>query len=133
MDKIVNTSGKRKTAIAKATIRAGTGRVRVNKKPVEIIEPDIVKNKILEPLLIAKNFVEGVDIDVVVSGGGIMGQAEAVRTAIARGLVEWTEDSTLKEYLYRYDRSLMVNDSRQKETKKFGGRGARDKRQKSYR
>lgn len=133
MDKIVNTSGKRKTAIAKATIRAGTGRVRVNKKPVEIIEPDIVKNKMLEPLLIAKNFVEGVDIDVVVSGGGIMGQAEAVRTAIARGLVEWTEDSTLKEYLYRYDRSLMVNDSRQKETKKFGGRGARDKRQKSYR
>lgn len=133
MDKIVNTSGKRKTAIAKATIRAGTGRVRVNKKPVEIIEPDIVKNKILEPLLIAKNFVEGVDIDVVVSGGGIMGQAEAVRTAIARGLVEWTEDNALKEYLYRYDRSLMVNDSRQKETKKFGGRGARDKRQKSYR
>ncbi|BDC35409.1 MAG: 30S ribosomal protein S9 [Candidatus Methanoliparum thermophilum] len=133
MDKIVNTSGKRKTAIAKATIRAGTGRIRVNKKPIEIIEPVIVRDKILEPLLVAKNFIDGVDIDVVVSGGGIIGQADAVRTAIARGLVEWTEDNTLKEYLYKYDRSLLVNDSRQKETKKFGGRGARAKRQKSYR
>lgn len=133
MDKIVNTSGKRKTAIAKATIRAGTGRIRVNKKPIEIIEPVIVRDKILEPLLVAKNFIDGVDIDVVVSGGGIIGQADAVRTAIARGLVEWTEDNTLKEYFYKYDRSLLVNDSRQKETKKFGGRGARAKRQKSYR
>jgi small subunit ribosomal protein S9 len=133
MDKIVNTSGKRKTAIAKATIRSGTGRVRVNKKPIDIIEPAVVKDKMLEPLVVAKNFIDGVDIDVTVSGGGIIGQAEAVRTAIARGLVEWTEDSTLKEYLFRYDRSLLVNDSRQKEPKKFGGRGARDKRQKSYR
>jgi len=133
MDKIVNTSGKRKTAIAKATIRAGTGKVRVNKKPISIIEPAVVKDKMLEPLMVAKNFIDGVDIDVTVSGGGIIGQAEAVRTAIARGLVEWTEDNTLKEYFFRYDRSLLVNDARQKETKKFGGRGARDKRQKSYR
>jgi small subunit ribosomal protein S9 len=62
-----------------------------------------------------------------------MGQAGAVRAAIAKGLVEWTGDLSFKDALLDYDRSLLVNDSRQKETKKFGGRGARSKRQKSYR
>ncbi|VUT24675.1 MAG: 30S ribosomal protein S9 [Candidatus Methanolliviera sp. GoM_asphalt] len=133
MTRVVNTSGKRKTAIARATIKKGNGKVRVNKKPVEIIEPEMVRLKIFEPLMIAGNAAKEVDIDVKVSGGGFMGQAEAVRTAIARGLVEWTNDMGLKESYYRYDRPLLVNDSRQKEPKKFGGRGARKRAQKSYR
>ena len=133
MTRVVNTSGKRKTAIARATIKKGNGKVRVNKKPIEIIEPEMVRLKISEPLMIAGNASKEVDIDVTVSGGGFMGQAEAVRTAIARGLIEWTNDMGLKESYYKYDRPLLVNDSRQKEPKKFGGRGARKRGQKSYR
>lgn len=133
MTRVVNTSGKRKTAIARATVKKGNGKVRINKKPIEIIEPEMVRLKISEPLMIAGNAAKEVDIDVKVSGGGFMGQAEAVRTAIARGLVEWTNDMGLKESYYKYDRPLLVNDSRRKEPKKFGGRGARKRGQKSYR
>jgi small subunit ribosomal protein S9 len=136
--KIINTSGKKKTAIARATLKEGKGRVRVNKTPIEIIEPELVRLKMSEPLqlcseLCGEEVINSLDIDVVVRGGGVMGQAGAVRTAIAKGLVEWTGDLSFKDALLEYDRSLLVNDSRQKEPKKFGGRGARAKRQKSYR
>ncbi len=131
--KIINSSGKRKTAIARATIREGKGRIRVNKKPLEIIEPELVRLKMSEPLEFAGSVVTGVDIDVNVYGGGIFGQAGAVRTAIARGLVEWTNDTSLRDAMMQYDRSLLVNDTRYKLPKKFGGRGARKRRQKSYR
>lgn len=131
--KIVNSSGKRKTAIARATIREGKGRIRVNKKPIEIVEPELIRLKMSEPLDFAGNVVPTVDIDVDVHGGGIFGQAGAVRTAIARGLVEWTNDMTLRDAMSQYDRSLLVNDTRYMLPKKFGGRGARKRRQKSYR
>jgi small subunit ribosomal protein S9 len=131
--KIVNTSGKRKTSIAKATVTKGTGRVRINKQPVEIYQPEIARWKILEPLRLADKHMSGVDIDVSVSGGGFMSQANATRTAIARGLVEFTGDASLKLAFLDYDRDLLVNDARIKETKKPLGRGARKKRQKSYR
>ena len=131
--KIVNTSGKRKTAKAKATVMKGIGRVRVNKKPVEFYEPEIARWKIVEPLKLAGKHMDSVDIDVSVSGGGFMSQANAIRTAIARGLVEYTADPSLKVAFLDYDRNLLVNDSRIKESKKPLGRGARKKRQKSYR
>ena len=131
--KSVNTSGKRKTAIAKATVSKGVGRVRINKKPVEFYEPEIARWKIFEPLHLASKHINSVDIDVVVNGGGFMSQANAVRTAIARGLVEYTGDPSLKVSYLDYDRNLLVNDSRIKESKKPLGRGARKKRQKSYR
>jgi small subunit ribosomal protein S9 len=131
--KIVNSSGKRKTAIARATISEGKGRIRVNKKPIEIMEPEFVRLKMTEPLEFATNVLPNVDIDVNVHGGGIFGQAGAVRTAIARGLVEWTNDTALRDALAQYDRSLLVNDTRYKLPKKFGGTGARKRRQKSYR
>jgi small subunit ribosomal protein S9 len=131
--KVVNSSGKNKTAIARATITKGTGRTRINKKPVEIYEPEFVRLKISEALMLAGDAVSGIDIDVNVRGGGIIGQANAVRTAIARGIVEWTNDTKIRDAFSAYDRNLLVNDSRQKETKKFGGPGARAKYQKSYR
>jgi small subunit ribosomal protein S9 len=131
--KIVNTSGKRKTAVARATVKKGKGIIRINKKPIEIYEPEIARWKILEPLILAKKYRDGIDIEVNVSGGGFMGQAYAARTAIARGLVEFTGDEKLKELFLSYDRSLLVNDPRRKEPKKPLGRGARKKRQKSYR
>ena len=131
--KIVNTSGKRKTSIAKAKVKKGIGRVRINKKPVELYEPEIARWKIFEPLKLAGSHVDKIDIDVSVSGGGFMSQANAVRTAIARGLVEFTGDASLKVSFLDFDRNLLVNDSRIKETKKPLGKGARKKRQKSYR
>ena len=131
--KVVNTSGKRKTAIARATVQKGSGLVRINKKPVEIYEPEIARWKILEPIQIADNYIKTVNIDVDVKGGGFMSQANAVRTAIAKGLVDYTNDPSLKLAFLDHDRSLLVSDSRRKEPKKPLGRGARKKRQKSYR
>ena len=131
--KVINTSGKRKTAIARATVQKGSGLVRINKKPVELYEPDIARWKIMEPLKLAEKHVDKVNIDVSVNGGGFMSQASAVRTAIAKGLVEFTGDPSLKIAFLDHDRSLLVSDSRRKESKKPLGRGARKRRQKSYR
>ncbi|MET1124082.1 MAG: 30S ribosomal protein S9 [Archaeoglobaceae archaeon] len=131
--KIVVTSGKRKTAIAKAVVRPGIGRVRINKIPIEIYQPEMARLKIMEPLIIAKDLAKQVDIDVTVNGGGFMGQAEAARTAIARGLVEFSGDEELKRAFLEYDRTLLVNDVRRKLPKIQGGRGARKRRQTSYR
>ncbi len=131
--KIVLTSGKRKTATARATVRDGKGRVRINKIPVEILQPEMVRMVVMEPLIMAKELAEKVDIDVTVNGGGFMAQAEAVRTAIARGLVEWSGDEELRKVYLEYDRTLLVNDTRRKEPKKQGGRGARKRKQTSYR
>ena len=131
--KIINTSGKKKTATARATLKEGKGVVRINKVPLDIYEPRLARLKIQEPVEIAREMIKSVNIDVVVSGGGTMGQTDAVRTAIAKGIVEWTGDTGLKEAFSEYDRNLLVSDHRQKEKKKFGGPGARSKYQKSYR
>jgi small subunit ribosomal protein S9 len=132
--KVLTTSGKRKTATARATVRKGTGVIRVNKVPVDIIQPELVRLKISEPLLIAGAEVsKSLDIDVDVRGGGMMGQAEAARCAIARGIINWTNDVALRDAYLAHDRNLLVNDVRVKESKKYGGSGARAKFQKSYR
>jgi small subunit ribosomal protein S9 len=131
---VTNTSGKKKTAIARATVREGEGRVRVNAQPVELIEPETAKLKMLEPFRIAGDDLRGtVDIRLTVEGGGVMGQADAARTAIARGLVQHTNDAELRDAYMEFDRSLLVNDVRQSEQKKWGGPGARARYQKSYR
>lgn len=131
--KIVNASGKRKTAVARATIRKGNGRVRINGVPMELFTPELARRKVLEPLVLAGAKAEKLDIDVNVKGGGFMGQAEASRTAIARGIVTFLGDKELKGMFKDYDRSLLVSDPRRKMPKKPMGRGARKKRQKSYR
>jgi small subunit ribosomal protein S9 len=89
--------------------------------------------KIMEPLTLAGEKAGKVDIHVSVEGGGIMGQATAVRTAIAKGLVGFLEDDELETLYGKYDRSMLVSDPRRKLPKKPLGRGARKKRQKSYR
>jgi len=130
---VVVTSGKRKTAIARATIKPGKGRIRINKVPLEIHTPEVAKAKILEPLLLAEGAWQNLDINVTVRGGGFMGQAGAARMAIARGLVEWTGISTLEQAYMDYDRSMLAGDPRRKEASKSGGPGARTRKQKSYR
>ncbi len=131
---VTNTSGKKKTAVARATVREGTGRVRINSQPVELIEPELARLKMLEPFRIADDDLrDTVDVDVTVTGGGVSGQADAARTAIARGLVQHSNDAELREAFMSFDRALLVNDVRQSESKKWGGPGARARYQKSYR
>jgi len=138
--KSVESSGKRKTAIARASVKAGKGRVRVNSEPIEILQPALARRKAMEPLVIADamNRLSKVDINLTTTGGGIMGQTDAIRTAIARGLVHYNGgaegiDEELRDEFLRLDRSLLVNDPRRKEPKHQLGRGARRKKQKSYR
>jgi small subunit ribosomal protein S9 len=131
---VTNTSGKKKTAVARATVRDGEGRVRIDSTPVELVEPEQARLKMLEPFRIAGEDLRGeVDIDVAVNGGGFSGQADAARTAIARGLVQHLGDAELRDAFMEFDRSLLVNDDRQSEPKKWGGPGARARYQKSYR
>lgn len=130
---IVLATGKRKAAVARATVRKGIGKVRVNDRPLELVEPEIVRQKIQEPLLMVGDRVKTIDIAVRVQGGGIVGQASAARTAVARGLLLWLKDDSLREMFRHYDRSLIVNDPRRKLPKRPGGRGATQRRQKSYR
>lgn len=132
--KVLVLSGKRKTAVARATVRAGKGRIRVNNIPVEIFEPKLARDKIMEPLLLIEDEVwKQLDINVKVSGGGFMGQAEAVRIAIAKCLLKWTKSTRLRTALRDYDRTMIAGDPRRKEPKKFGGPSARARDQKSYR
>jgi len=133
VSEIINTSGKRKAAVARATVRQGTGQVRINKIPLDIYAPELARLKIMEPLALAPEKAGKVDIQVNVKGGGIMGQAEASRTAIAKGLVEFFQDAELERDFKQFDRSLLISDPRRKLPKKPLGRGARKKRQKSYR
>tara|TARA_A100001037_G_C14968675_1_gene552697 strand:- start:31 stop:483 length:453 start_codon:yes stop_codon:yes gene_type:complete len=142
----VETSGKRKTAIARATVKFGKGRVRVNSQPIELFQPELARRKAMEPLAIAEAMGRigdkagkgDVDINISAHGGGVMGQVDAIRTAIARGMVKFNggaegDDEELRNEFLRFDRSLLVNDPRRKEPKHQLGRGARKKWQKSYR
>ncbi len=129
----VVTTGKRKRAVARAVVREGKGLVRINRIPLEIYTPEVVRQRILEPFHLAGGKGSAIDIDVNVSGGGVMGQADAIRTAIARGLVQFLQDGEVEEIFRAYDRTLLVPDTRRKLPKKPLGRGARKKRQKSYR
>ncbi len=132
--KVLVVSGKRKTALARAVVKPGVGRVRVNMTPVEIFEPEIAREKIMEPLLqVGEDVWKQLDMDVKTSGGGYMGQAEAARMAVANALLKWTKSSHIRTVFTEYDRTMIAGDSRRKEPKKFGGPGARAKEQKSYR
>jgi len=131
--RVVLTTGKRKAAVARATVRKGMGLVRYNDRPLELVEPELIRQKVQEPLLMVGDRTKNLDITVRTSGGGFIGQASAARTAVARGLLAWLEDDQLREMFKHYDRSLLVNDPRRKLPKRPGGRGARKRRQKSYR
>ena len=137
----------RKTSRAHVYITRGTGRVRVNNVPLEMIPQETAREVMLAPLEIMGDMRKKVDISVRVRGGGFMGQAGAVATGISRALTGWTkskedphthpftrpERDTLRKKIADYDKYLISGDARRKEPKKFGGPGARRRRQKSYR
>ena len=130
----IMTSGKRKKAIARAIIKEGKGIIRVNDKLLSILEPELLRLKIMEPLLLADKLAGKIDVDVQIKGGGTTSQADAARLAIARGLVKFANDSALEKAFDEYDRNLLVADVRRKEARKPNTNSkARAKKQKSYR
>ncbi|KAL0223264.1 hypothetical protein P9112_002654 [Eukaryota sp. TZLM1-RC] len=137
----VQSFGRKKTAVAVAHCKQGAGMIRVNGTPLELVKPEILRLKVMEPitLLGAERFAE-VDIRVRVRGGGYTSQIYAIRQAISRAIVAYTQKFVdeqtkreIKQVLTTYDRSLLVADPRRCESKKFGGPGARGRYQKSYR
>jgi len=133
MVKAVVESGKRKRSIARAAAKKGKGTVRINSVNLESYSSGFIRSMISEPLHMADKHAGKLDISVNVEGGGPMSQAQAIRTAIAKAIVSYTGDEALKQVFMDYDRTLLVNDTRRSEPKKQLGRGARKKRQKSYR
>ena len=132
MKKNIHASGKRKRAIARATLKQGKGIVKINDESLTIYTPKMSKMRIQEPLILAGKKAEGLNISVRVRGGGISSQADAVRLAIAKALAEY--DNSLRDTFMAYDRQLLVADVRRKESAKPNRHGqARAKRQKSYR
>ncbi len=138
----------RKTSSAHVYITKGVGKIRINNVPVEMINPETAREVILAPLeVVGEEFRDKVNISVRVSGGGFMGQAYSSATAISRALIGWTKSKKepkdhpfnkstrqqLKDTILGYDKYLISGDARRKEPKKFGGSGARRRKQKSYR
>lgn len=132
---VVVATGKRKSAIARATVKEGSGKVLINGIPLDLWTPELLRLKIREPLILAGEYSKKVDIRVNVRGGGISGQAEAVRQAIAKGLVEFFGDEKLKRVFLDYDRNLLVYDPRRNEPHKpsRSKKGARRHKQRSKR
>jgi small subunit ribosomal protein S9 len=147
MNKIDLYPAQRKTCRALATISKGNGKVRINNIPAEILEPKIAKEMVLTPINLLGEIRNRVDISVKVRGGGFMGQAFASAVAISRALTgegkggrdpkDHPLTKSVREEVRRkimeFDRHLLSGDPRQTESKKFGGPGARRRKQKSYR
>ncbi|KAL9715891.1 40S ribosomal protein S16 [Leucoagaricus gongylophorus] len=139
--KAVQTFGKKKTATAVAHAKEGRGLIRINGSPIHLIRPEILRFKVYEAVLVAgEDSFKEVDIRVRVKGGGHTSQVYAIRQAIAKALVAYYakyidaySSLELKKKLIAYDRTLLIADPRRMEPKKFGGAGARARRQKSYR
>jgi len=126
-------SGARKTARATAAIIPGAGRIRINGTPLELWEPEVARLHLQGPVAVVGDLRDKFDVDVDVSGGGFMGQADAAAMAIARAYVDQVRGSEMRVRMNAYNKYLLSGDPRQAEPKKFGGPGARRKRQKSYR
>ena len=132
--KRITASGKRKTSVARAIIRGGSGRITINRKlhtNLQIFD----RLKIEEPLRIAEKILGKIDFDIliIVRGGGEKSQIEAARVALSRAIVNFTKNSDIEDAFSEYDRNLLVADVRRKEAYKPGDSKARRKRQSSFR
>ena len=137
----VQTFGRKKTAVAVSYCKKGRGLIKINGCPIELVEPEVLRYKVFEPiLLLGREKFAIMDLRIRVKGGGYTSQIYAIRQAIAKSVVAYyqkyvdeAQKKEIKETLVSYDRSLLVADPRRCEPKKFGGPGARARRQKSYR
>ena len=132
---------RKKTATAVAFAKQGRGLIKVNGQPIENIEPEALRLKVFEPVLIVgQDKFDNLDIRIRVKGGGITAQIYAIRSAIAKSVVAYyakyvdeQSKNELRKTLMQYDRNMLVSDPRRCEPKKYGGRSARSRFQKSYR
>jgi len=147
MVKLESYYASRKTARAHAFITKGVGRVRINNIPLEMVQQEVAREIMLGPLEIAGELRNKIDLSVKVRGGGFVGQSYASAIAMSRAMTGWTKTrkepkdhpltrtirEDLRKRLTDYDKHLLSGDDRRKEPKKFGGPGARRRKQKSYR
>ena len=135
--KIVNSKGKRKRAVARATLTAGSGRITINGMDINFVQPKEIRELMLEAVSATKaatDLAGASNITVNSHGGGFSGQAQAVRTAIAKVLVKASPaPDALRSFYMEYDRNLLIDDTRRVEPKKFKGPKARARFQTSYR
>merc|ERR1711862_504349 len=137
----VQVYGRKKTATSVAHCKRGVGLIKVNGRPLDLVEPEGLRYKLQEPILIlGKDKFSGVDVRIRVKGGGHVAQVYAIRQALSKSLVAYYQKyvdeaskKEIKDLLTSYDRSLLVADPRRCEPKKFGGPGPRARYQKSYR
>ncbi len=129
----ITSKAKKKSAIARAKASKGTGRIRINKMAVETITPLYLREMVSEPIAFAGDEIKGMNISVTVRGGGFMSQSIAARSAIAKAIIAFTNNKKLRERMLKHDKTLLVDDIRRKEPKKPLGKGARKKRQLSFR
>ncbi len=118
---LVQSTGRRKRAVARVRLRPGGGAVTINKRPMEEYFPSATHRMILTEPLRLTELTETYDVDATIDGGGISGQAGALRLGIARGLIEL--DPELRTVLKRA--GFLTRDSREKESKKYGLKKAR--------
>jgi small subunit ribosomal protein S9 len=114
--------------------KKGTGKLTINKIPIDVYTPQLAKERIMEPLLLYGDNASKIDVIISVNGGGTTSQADAIRVAIGKAIVSFTKDKNIEEMFIEYDRQILVSDVRRKEPAKPNRHGkARAKRQKSYR
>src|SRR3989344_5180553 len=104
----ITAKSKKKEATARAVIREGSGKIRINKRLLDFFEPKQVREFIQEPLIMAGDWAKKVNIYIEVHGGGFMSQAVAARSCIAKCLVAFSRDEKLKKDMIEYDRMLLV-------------------------
>lgn len=122
--KVIFETGKRRIAVARARVVAGTGKIFINKQPLDIWGNEVMRMWIKEPLVLSDDLSKKVNIEVTARSGGITGQAEAIRMAIAKGLVSFSKSVQLRKKFLEYDRNMLVYDPRRNETHHGSGRGA---------
>lgn len=131
--KIVFTTGKRKDAVARAKIVAGSGKIKINSVPIDVWGNEFLQMRVKEPLILADDLASKVNINVNARSGGVIGQTEAIRMAIARALVGFSKDKKLRDKFIEYDRNLLVFDPRRNEPHKPGPSKPRAHKQRSKR
>lgn len=136
LGRVINVKSKRKEAVARAAVKLGSGRIRINGTDINAIENEIYKSMMFEPVTlssITKSMADKLDILISTNGGGISAQMQAARSAIAKGISAFADTDTIRKEYMRYDRNLLVDDYRRVEPKKPLGPKARAKEQTSYR
>lgn len=122
---------KRKTAIANAVIKEGSGKIYINGKALTAFNESLFKQSVSEPLELSGDAYTKYDIAIALHGGGYNARAQAVRAVVAKCLAK--KEKSLRKKFLEYDRTLLVDDKRQTEAQKPYRSAARALKQTSYR